>query len=330
MRVVHLVCSLSLILVTFALFSVVPLRAAPSSQIPVAKGTVVATIAFGDGELEIPRPGPDSVGEGIPTAFVATADGRKHVLIPHERSIIVLSPKGKGERKIYLTQQGGKLLRKDTFLFDLVVDDKGNYAVLEKVGGTVMRFDASGNVFSAFGTFVAADAIEKLSSGGFAVRDPGCSSVNFFDDGGRFLGYVKDDNLSALSNAKGAFARVVLLANKRALIWLRPQKGTFPRLFAGIETREKGAKLFEVTPVGFLDDGDLVLLTTEQSTQGYRSYLICLSAGGKVRGQLRVQPTMEFASSIPRFWRLTPGNKVLGFRTDEKAYRLVAYDVPCE
>ena len=330
MPFVHSVSSLSLFLVTLCLLSVVNLWAEPPLPIPVIKGKVVAKIAFGEGKFEIPRPGFNSVGEGIPTAFLATADGRKHVLIPHERSIIVISPQGKAERKIYLTQQGGKLLRKDTFLFDMVFDEQGNYAVLEKVGGTIMRFDTKGNVTSAFGTFVAADAIEKLSTGGFAVRDPGCSAVNLFDDGGRFLGYVKDDNLSALSNGKGAFARVVLLFNKRALVWLRPQKGTFPRLFAGLETREKGAKLYETTPVGFLADGDLLLLTTEQGAKGYCSYLIRLRAGGKVKGLLRLPATMEFASSIPRFWRLTPDNKVLGFRTSEKYYRLISYDVPGE
>jgi len=298
------------------------------TPIPVAPEKPVVTVPFGDGSGAIRRWQVGEPGEGHPIAFLADERGCMHLLIPHEPAIMVLAADGTVVRKVPLKGKDGGDQRAGCFFFDFALDGTGGWLVLDQARGTVFRFDANGRATANYGTFVCGTNIERLSGGGFVVADAGSSSINLFDDRGRFRGYIRDAKLTAVASPTGAFARTVLVGKHRAFVWLHEPKRKTPRLLGIVDPREGHEWIYEAKPVGFTSNGDVILLTTEANDHTYFSYVLRISADGKVVGQRRLPATMEFSSNLPRFWRLVGDDRVVTFRVGENDYRLVSYEVP--
>lgn len=311
-----------LLAVLAALLLVLPPTFAAEEETAVfAEPTLLLEVPWGKDRGQVRRRG--EVGEGAPSSFLQDRSGWIHLLDAPGHRILAFSADGKLEREFPL--RGASGLTTPTYWLDFALTGGGDYLVLDETRGTVARFSADGKPGDVFGRIVSARNLDVAPDGRVLVRDDGIQAVDVFSPEGQFQLAVEDSQAGTTWIEGDGVLRSLMVNDDRALVSLLSFSGE-QRTLLTVGPSQEGLALYDATVCGRDDKGRFyVVLTEGKDGKPTSSFLLRCSASGQVQQRLRIRSTYERFLTIPRFYRATPGGRVLTFRTTADYYQILAY-----
>ncbi len=283
---------------------------------------VVARLSWGNGAGQ--AGGAGSLGEGAPTSFLEDESGQVHLLDALNYRILPgLQTDGSHGDPIQFPEP---VKQSGAFLVDFALVSSDRFVVLDQSSGRLLLQEPDGAGFRPFGRLVHGTEVGRGSPGTVTATDMAIEAVNHFDLQGRFLKAARQPGSSACCDSGGRSLGVVLPDERRAVLTAHDAGPGGLQVLGILRPSSRDAALVEAQVIGVDRAGRIHLVLTEAAGGSpLRSRLLRLSPDGKVEDEIRVQPTREKFSTLPRFYRATPSGDVLGFRTTLSGYELLRY-----
>ncbi|MBI3890577.1 MAG: hypothetical protein HY303_03500 [Candidatus Wallbacteria bacterium] len=143
--------------------------------------------------------------------------------------------------------------------------------------------------------------------------------MNVFSRDGKFEGERKGAYWTVYADSRGRQYKAQLFGVKNGIVSRSDRGSSQAATFAAIGPVAPGWELAEVRLAGLDASDNVYVKTTEAIHEKLRfGRLLRFDPSGKKTGELAIARSMEYFSTLPRFYRVTPSGDVLTFATHEQ------------